>query len=190
MKEKPEQRNDEQPIEDRVTKVLLHGDGDIEIHLQMQAVSGGVDTTALRSPDQPNPELQSAMQGLAAHVVKLLEMPSTYVQDMTVTTLSITYEEGIPFVTFAVEKLVLGLKVFKFKTPQFSPSGEVQKAVDRVCDAAMAYLQGDRLQMDLFDGNEGGYKLMLHRAGRDPVEVTNAVPFRGAGRRAAAGGRR
>jgi hypothetical protein len=168
-----------EPIEDRITKVVLRELGAVEIQLQTQASSGGIEVNTLRSPDEPVAELRNAMQSLAAHAVRLLELPVHYIKDVRVTAVAISYSKGLAFVTITAEKTIAGLRIFKFKTPPSSFSGDTQTAIDRVCAAAMAYLRGDRQQTRLFEANAEGYRLVLHRSGVPPIDVAETGYPRG-----------
>jgi hypothetical protein len=115
----------------------------------------------LTSYDDPHPDLIAAFRALVAPALKLLDLPSMYSRDLTVSGVSLTYEEkrGRGAVLTLQKKLDGCPAPLIFNTPYLpQDAGEHQPslpsamndAINAVLVEAAAFLKGKRSQGDLW----------------------------------------
>lgn len=115
----------------------------------------------LASYDLPHPDLLAALRGLISPVLRLLELPSMWAGSVTVSGVSITYEEkrGRGAVITLQKQLTDCPAPLILNTPYLPEDAgehgvslptEIQERIDAVFLEAEAFLQGKRAQGSLF----------------------------------------
>lgn len=144
------------------TKVK-HLKGSIVFEWEAEEGATGTDKSEhrLTSYDEPHPDLIAAFRALVAPSLKLLDLPSMYSRDLTVSGVSLTYEEkrGRGAVITLQKKLESCPAPLIFNTPYLpEDAGEHQpslpsamhEAIDGLLVEAAAFLKGKRAQVSPF----------------------------------------
>src|SRR5690606_38635532 len=118
------------------------------------------------SYEEPAPTFREALQNLAKDVVEILELPAGYVDDMTITGVSLKHEEyGLGCCIQAIKCLNNNDAPFCINTPYKPPvrestiddkksiKEELVSKLDTLQFEANKYLNGERAQGELFDLN-------------------------------------
>lgn len=111
----------------------------------------------------PHPSFVEAMQAFVQPCLELLELPEDYDEGITVSGLSITYEDerGRGLVVTLQKKLAGAPSPLIFNTPYLPEQGgehgmslphDLLACLDEAEAAAGRFLQGERAQADLFSG--------------------------------------
>lgn len=144
------------------TKVK-HLKGSMVFEWEAEEGASGADKSEhrLTSYDEPHPDLIAAFRALVTPSLKLLDLPSVYSRDLTVSGVSLTYEEkrGRGAVITLQKKLDSCPAPLIFNTPylpkdagghQPSLPSEMNTAIDAILVEAAAFLKGKRSQGDLW----------------------------------------
>lgn len=120
--------------------------------------------TSLNSFDEPEKEFTEAMQALAPIACKLLELPPSYTDGMTVLGVALTYNEtqGRGCVITCSKSLENFNAPLLLNTPHLAEDAEygpiapteLVRAIDELEMRAQRFRQGMRLQADIFSDEE------------------------------------
>lgn len=148
----------------RFTKIAIKADA-VELIWTKVDEHGATITTNMSSPEKPAPELPAALQAFKDFVFDLIEAPSTWRDEVRVTSLSISEEKTgkarglIVTAVKPVEKASGRLLVLN--TPHMRQGGDnstsehvltddIMSLVAQAEAAATAFVKGDRAQLDAF----------------------------------------
>lgn len=130
-----------------------------------------MDTYTLESAETPLGELEHALQGMAEHVVEICELPEEMVSDLTVRSVSVSYNaDGVQgLIVTALRDLENSNTPMLINTPHFSREAYSETAgdanvfspkcgrdLDRLERCAFAYIDGERSQKELDFGESPG----------------------------------
>ncbi len=105
---------------------------------------------ALKSEDQPEPELGASLQGLAEVLCDLIEVPRNYAESIVVTGLTLRHQEdaGVMGIITAQKSLGAAEAPFNINTPMaaFPEGSQWRGRIAKVEAQAIRYLQGHRAQ--------------------------------------------
>lgn len=150
----------------RLKKVKVTSDNKIHMAYEQKG-SGGWDEYSLTCSDKPRPELLVALEALAPHVIEMCELPESYLDRITVRSVSYSYggDQEVMGATISGQMALYysncGLNI---NTPHKAsdsysdgPADDKQlldseciKALGVLEDEAIRYIQGDRAQTVLF----------------------------------------
>lgn len=111
----------------------------------------------LETIDRPRPSFSEALQELAAHAVRLLELPSAYGKDVVVSGVTLKHEEeGLGVVLTCLKPIRRAQGPLVLNTPYCriegtGPDEAMERAIQSLTTEAMAFVFGARQQADLFD---------------------------------------
>lgn len=115
--------------------------------------------TTLTSTDEPEPEFTDALQAMALHVCRLLDLPDEYAEGMTVSGVSISRNDhqGRGIVVTCLKTLGKTNAPLVINTPHLPEENEhgpeipsdMLRALDELEARAVRYHNGHRMQADL-----------------------------------------
>lgn len=127
------------------------------------------DTITLETSDKPRKELVDSLQAMAEHLVDIVEAPPTWKENITVSSVTITWNDGIQgLVITGLRVLNLSNSPMVINSPHFTRSSynedsesdknifsyDCGQALDRLCLMVFRYVDGERKQLTL-DFEEG-----------------------------------
>jgi len=120
--------------------------------------------TELSSESPPSPEFVATLHGLKRPMLKFLEMPTSYGENIEVRTVALKYAKGdfSSFVVTAIRPLKFSNGPLVLNTPNINiPEGDAPSCIDEMIGLiedlilhAAAYEQGHRAQLDAFSTDD------------------------------------
>lgn len=171
------------------TKIVANGKA-VQIHwLTKKKTASDVEeqqSHVLDSPERPRPEFDKALQAFRPYLLTIIGAPKDWNDSTEVIGISLNENEersrGV--VITARRKCPYGSAPIAINTPHLRESIDVKEtgptyllpgmveAIDRMCEEAQTYLDGDRAQGELF-GDEGGED--KKRKGKGPELVGDVL---------------
>ncbi len=126
--------------------------------------SARYETITLESDEKPLKDLKDALAAMAAHLVAIAELPAEWQKDLEIRSVTVTHTDGITgLVITGLRKLAKSNAPLVLNSPHFtecpysetgSPtvsvySAECGEALELLTKRALAYVDGDREQLQL-----------------------------------------
>ena len=151
----------------RFKKIKITSEKKIMMLFEKQSKSKAWDEYSLTCSEEARPEFYAAMQSLNKHVIEMCELPDDYIERITVRGVSFSYagmDDVMGATISAGMRLDDSYTQLNLNTPHKasdSYSGQdpdpmqvlddkCVEALDRLCEEAELYIDGDRAQMQLF----------------------------------------
>ena len=152
----------------RMEKIKISPDG-VEIHYSVAKKHDVRDELSLISEERPIPQFAMALQAFDTYVQKLCEWPGEKGSDtgilVTIVHISYNEKEARSIIVTAKKDLTGSKGPFCFNTPLVQEGKEskcftsdIGEKLDNLIKQANAYLDGERLQGELFDKKKKGDK--------------------------------
>ena len=134
---------------------------------QYQETTSNWDNHTLMCADPPRPELYTCMQKMAPHIVQICELPEDDANKIEARSVSLSYgEDGSGVVISGIKELESNVSPMCLNTPykpENAPEGmeecamscALQDDIEKLCEEAFRYINGDRAQQNLFTDQEG-----------------------------------
>lgn len=140
---------------------IKHHKGSVELEWTT-SVDNDFTKHSLASFDEPEKEFAEALQALAPMVCLLLDLPPEYKSDLTITSVSLSYNDsqGRGCVITSLKKLPGFNAPLVLNTPHLPEESEhgptmpgyLIQALNNLSDYAIRFRNGQRMQADMFAG--------------------------------------
>lgn len=151
----------------RFKKIKITSDKKISIIYEQQSKNGFYDEYSMTCSEEARPEFYKAMNGLAVFVIDMCELPKEYLERITIRGVSFSYggdKEVMGATISAGMRLDNSYSGLNLNTPHKASDSysdndpdpmqvlddKCVEALDRLCEEAELYVDGDRAQMQLF----------------------------------------
>lgn len=143
---------------------LSYRDGQTTIVWRQENTSGGLEEHYLVSSDIPRPEMIAALQGLTPHLISYCGLSPEDARGTMVHKMVLSYDKvGVPSVKLdALHAVQRQGKCITIRTNKLAKEGvpgwtdEFTHAIDNAIKEAEHFIKGDRAQMKIDFGIEGG----------------------------------
>jgi hypothetical protein len=156
----------------RITSIRANDDV-VKIAYQEKVGKSGWSKTTIERPEKARPEFYDALKALQPHVIQICELPKDYIDDITVSGATFSYDDDlhtVGAVIVAKKKLSHSNSPFNIATPhKYEHAADAELKGDSLLfltkgaandlrilrDEAVAYIKGERAQGDLFVDGKG-----------------------------------
>lgn len=157
----------------------------VTVKIEVPSQNGDMESVVLESKDLPHPDLVSALDAMAEHLLVHAEFPSTWLEQVKIISYTVTHTNEVQGLVITGKKELENCNApLIINTPHFTResyneeddsdigifSFECGQHLDVLEREAIAYFEGKRAQLELFgkkeDGtNQGELNLMDERMG-------------------------
>lgn len=139
---------------------IIYKDQQVIIHFSDELKKTEQVETVFRCAEAPKESFIETLQSFDDELIEILNLPENYKQNITITGLTIKHEDdGFGCCISALKKFSKNNSVFCINTPfqsSYDPNlnEDLQTKIGKMLNEANDYLNGVRLQANLFDKNE------------------------------------